>query len=419
MPRLPTELLVRAHRQDPLLPLLLRECRDLPSARNELRWLRNHAVSEASGVKFRQRRQHINNSQMPGWRTRLRSMCQARAKGKPLQYILGDQPFGDLEILCREGVLIPRSETETYTLRAARLILKHFRRESDSQSIVTLPKGPLRIIDLCTGTGCIPLLLHQLLSPHVPQLEIVGVDISNKALSLAKRNLEHNVKLGLLSKRSRSEVRFLKSNVLERNTHPNGLENILQITGDSCNLHDAKDTGSKPTTKGGSWDVLISNPPYISPTQFGNGTTARSVRVYEPKLALVPPPATNERSHTEEAMTGVPMANDVNSRTGFHAPADTFYPRLIALSSLLNAKLTIFECGDPPQALRVAELAATYRPASGKSDSVTDSKVEVWRCDDDMGHGDDGEYNSPSGSEYTQHDGGARAVVIKRRSSWF
>jgi len=37
-------------------------------------------------------------------------MCLWRSRGFPLQYILGDQPFGDLEILCRRGVLIPRSD---------------------------------------------------------------------------------------------------------------------------------------------------------------------------------------------------------------------------------------------------------------------------------------------------------------------
>lgn len=98
MPRLPTSLLLRAYQENPLLPLLLKECRSLESARNELRWLRERALRDT--------RQATRTR--AGWRTRLRAMCHKRSQGMPLQYILGDQPFGDLEILCRRGVLIPR-----------------------------------------------------------------------------------------------------------------------------------------------------------------------------------------------------------------------------------------------------------------------------------------------------------------------
>lgn len=98
MTRLSSALLRRAYSLDPLLPLLLRECRDLDSARNELRWIREHVNASDQ-----------SHTRGDGWlQRRLRLMVQDRARGKPLQYILGDQPFGDLEILCRKGVLIPR-----------------------------------------------------------------------------------------------------------------------------------------------------------------------------------------------------------------------------------------------------------------------------------------------------------------------
>lgn len=100
MPRLPIPAILRAYQQDHLLPLLLRECRTHDSAQNELRWLREWAVQKSS--------QRTNRFGATGWRSYLRSMCRERARGVPLQYILGDQPFGDLEILCRKGVLIPR-----------------------------------------------------------------------------------------------------------------------------------------------------------------------------------------------------------------------------------------------------------------------------------------------------------------------
>ena len=97
MPRLSTFILRHAWHEHPFLPLLLRTCRDLLSARNELRWLREH-ILETTSPGFPPAARH----------QRLHKLCLQRSKGKPLQYILGSQPFGDLEILCEPGVLIPR-----------------------------------------------------------------------------------------------------------------------------------------------------------------------------------------------------------------------------------------------------------------------------------------------------------------------
>jgi methylase of polypeptide subunit release factors len=101
MPRLPHSLLLRARNISPLLPLLLRPCRTLSSARNELRWLREHALSLTEGKRERPERV----------RALLLQLCLQRSRGVPLQYLLGSQPFGELDILCRPGVLIPRSVT--------------------------------------------------------------------------------------------------------------------------------------------------------------------------------------------------------------------------------------------------------------------------------------------------------------------
>lgn len=98
MPRLSSSLLRHARHLHPLLPSLLRPCRDLASARNELRWLLEHAISSSNEKHARH-----------GSPQRLRQLVRQRGRGKPLQYILGSQPFGDLGILCRAGVLIPRS----------------------------------------------------------------------------------------------------------------------------------------------------------------------------------------------------------------------------------------------------------------------------------------------------------------------
>lgn len=104
MPRIQPSLIIKAYNENPLLPLLVKECRSLDSARNELRWLRERALRDS------QLPTRLAGRTSVGWRTRLRTMCRRRSRGYPLQYILGDQPFGDLEILCRRGVLIPRCD---------------------------------------------------------------------------------------------------------------------------------------------------------------------------------------------------------------------------------------------------------------------------------------------------------------------
>jgi release factor glutamine methyltransferase len=106
----------------------------------------------------------------------------------------------------------------------------------------TLEKLPIRILDVCTGTGCIALSLACLLGENA---EITAVDISADALSLAKENAE---KLGIATER----VNFLKSDLLECVT--------------------------------GEFDIIISNPPYILHSDMAK--LSPTVRNYEPHLAL-------------------------------------------------------------------------------------------------------------------------------------
>lgn len=108
MPRLPTKLILKAYKENPLLVHLIKECRILEHARNELRWLQEAAVAKAANTEmsFENRDRHYITR---GWQQVLRRMCIDRGRGKPLQYILGDEPFGQLQIICQKGVLIPRS----------------------------------------------------------------------------------------------------------------------------------------------------------------------------------------------------------------------------------------------------------------------------------------------------------------------
>lgn len=100
MPRIPTALLRKARTIDPLLPNLLAPCRDLDTAQNELRWLREHVEKVAKARRAK--------GDMLAKGALLRQLVDQRTRGKPLQYLLGTEFFGDLEIKCRPGVLIPR-----------------------------------------------------------------------------------------------------------------------------------------------------------------------------------------------------------------------------------------------------------------------------------------------------------------------
>lgn len=99
MPRVPHTLLLEAFNRSPFLPLILRTTRDLPSAKNELRWLIEHVQDKILASTVRD----VNYQ-----KKLLLKLCRRRERGEPLQYILGTQPFGELNIHCRPGVLIPR-----------------------------------------------------------------------------------------------------------------------------------------------------------------------------------------------------------------------------------------------------------------------------------------------------------------------
>ena len=232
-----------------------------------------------------------------------------------MQYILGSQPFGDLDLICRKGVLIPREDTARWVERVPFLLREDYGTSG-------LGTQNLRILDLCTGSGCIALLLWQLLyrnigrSPEADasqesqrplrddaKLQILGLDISRHAIRLARRNLLHNINLGNLPSDSAQNVHFEVADVM---------------------------------TWSGSvkWDVIVSNPPYISKKDYApGGLTSRSVRMFEPKLALVP-------------------AEDTLS----------FYKRIMEISIGANAKLTALEVGGSDQAREVVDLAKGHMP---------------------------------------------------------
>ena len=118
---------------------------------------------------------------------KLDKALERRMNHEPLQYIIGEWEFFGLRIFCGEGCLIPRPETELL----AELAIKY------------LPRNGL-LLDLCTGSGCVPIAVLN----NRPDVRAIAVDVSEKALSYAKKNAEyHDI--------SESRLRFIKSDIYE------------------------------------------------------------------------------------------------------------------------------------------------------------------------------------------------------------
>lgn len=92
-----------------------------------------------------------------------------RAQGEPLQYITGQQPFWDFDLIVTPDVLIPRWDSETVLEQALRLLP---------------PDKPCQIADICTGSGAYALVLKA----ERPAAEVIACDISQAALNIARRN---------------------------------------------------------------------------------------------------------------------------------------------------------------------------------------------------------------------------------------
>lgn len=148
-------------------------------------------------------------------------IAKLRASHKPLQYIFGKQEFMGLTFHVTEDVLIPRQDTEGLV-----------------EKIISLTKPGMKVLDMCTGSGCIAVSLQKL----AKDIQVTAVDISSKALEIAKENAKLN----------QAEVTFIESDMFEHITE--------------------------------KYDIIVSNPPYIKSDVID--TLMSEVKDYEPRLAL-------------------------------------------------------------------------------------------------------------------------------------
>ena len=173
------------------------------------------------------REQTIDQSDLLRFHWALEDLKQYR----PIQHIIGYTDFCGCRIAVSPDVLIPRPETEEMV---------------NSLTLGPSPKGERsKILDLCTGSGCIAIALKK----AFPNAEVTAVDISEKALALARRNTQNNA----------TEVNFVQADVLTLAINP-----LLS-----------------------TFNLIVSNPPYVRECEKKG--MQRNVLDYDPALALFVP----------------------------------------------------------------------------------------------------------------------------------
>ena len=159
-----------------------------------------------------------------------RESVKRRINNEPLQYILGETEFMSLPFKLSPSVLIPRPDTEILV----------------EQVLENTPKNmETAILDIGTGSGNIAISLAH----YLPKSRIVAVDISQEAIDVARENAELN--------RVNNRIRFIREDVFN---------------------------SSFSMKLGDHFDRIVSNPPYISETEFY--TLPEEVRNFEPHIAL-------------------------------------------------------------------------------------------------------------------------------------
>ncbi len=163
-----------------------------------------------------------------GERAIMRDLVQRRAKAEPVAYLVGFREFFSLAFEVTPDVLIPRPETEMLVV-----------------NVLERAKGQtgLNVLDLGTGSGCIAVSI----AANHPNMNVVAVDISPRALDVARRNSErHGVD---------DRIQFLEGDLFE------------------------------PLTSKRTFDFIVSNPPYVAEGDLG--TLPEDVRLHEPHSALL------------------------------------------------------------------------------------------------------------------------------------
>ncbi len=182
---------------------------------------------DAFGIRNFRRQDELAETQQK----ELMEMTQRLLQYEPVQYVLGLADFYGLKLRVDQRVLIPRPETEELVA----LVMETMEERAEQ---------PWRVLDIGTGSGCIPLALKK----QRPDWQLWGYDVSEGALEIARSNA---LQLGL-------EVEWAVVDILDKDKWPTL-----------------------------NFDIIISNPPYIPPSE--KSLMPPQVLNYEPGLALFAP----------------------------------------------------------------------------------------------------------------------------------
>ena len=206
-------------------------------------------MSEATGLSRIELYVNFDRPLTLDERAVLRDFVARRGKGEPLQLISGKVPFRYITVLVAPNVLIPRPETEVLVSEAfAELklprVADHIATGENGEEVVSPELPELRVVDLCTGSGCIACSI----ASEYPAAHVVALDIAPEALALAEKNV---VALGL---------------------------------GDRVEVRGSDLLGALDHDEKGSFDLIVSNPPYV-PAKVCDGLP-QEVSEWDPRLAL-------------------------------------------------------------------------------------------------------------------------------------
>lgn len=240
--------------------------KEIPDPRLSMEWLLADLLSLKRLDLYLQFDRPLSGDELQ----RIKPHIKRRAAGEPLQYITGTADFMDVTLHVNPSVLIPRMETE----QLVDLLLEETRERKGAA---------LRLLDLGTGSGCIPVSVKK----SRPDWYCRGTDISQKAVETAELNAASN---GV-------DVDFLRQEFQETFAQ-----------------------------KEQAWDIIISNPPYITSPE--KSRMHRQVVDFEPHLAL------------------------------FHEDPPGLYHSIIRFARSCNAQLFL-ECNDLTAA-QIANIASGY-----------------------------------------------------------
>lgn len=195
-------------------------------------------LEDIGGVSRERLMLHSEDVISDGTSARVLDCARRRATGYPLQYILGSWEFYGLKFSVGEGVLIPRSDTETLVDTALERLEKLYSGEK------------MHIIDLCSGSGCIAVSLAKKLADKA---QVYGVELSGEAFPYLAENVRNN---GV-------DVKLLRGDVM------NGmlLDNFR-----------SEETGEYIPV-----DCIVSNPPYLTDDEM---ESLQKEVTFEPEAAL-------------------------------------------------------------------------------------------------------------------------------------